>query len=70
MLRWPFDLRNVKGCVMMWNGTDDVNTPVQMARWQAERLPNAMLREFPGETHFTIFFNQEKQIMEGLLEME
>jgi pimeloyl-ACP methyl ester carboxylesterase len=70
MLKWPFDLRDVKGRVIMWNGTDDLNTPVQMARWQAERLQNATLKEFPGETHLTIFFNHEKQIMEDLLEME
>jgi pimeloyl-ACP methyl ester carboxylesterase len=66
---WPFDLSSVKAHVRLWNGTDDTDTPIHMARWMANRLPKGHLREFAGETHFTIFKSRSEEVLTDLLEM-
>ncbi|KAF2477249.1 alpha/beta-hydrolase [Lindgomyces ingoldianus] len=66
---WPFDLRSVKAKVLLWNGTDDTDTPIYMARWMANQLPNGSLREFPGDTHFSIFFCRGEEVLKDLIEM-
>jgi pimeloyl-ACP methyl ester carboxylesterase len=40
--------------IKIWHGTKDVNAPVQMVRYMAERLPHCELKEFPEATHFTL----------------
>jgi pimeloyl-ACP methyl ester carboxylesterase len=67
--KWPFDLKDITSKVQIWNGTDDTHTPIHMARWMANRLPNGTLREFPGDSHFTIFFRRQQEILEDLLNM-
>ena len=64
---WGFDLKDVRGKVHLWYGTDDVFTPVNMGRYMAERLPNAKLTIYPDETHMSIFFQREEQVIADLL---
>ena len=66
---WPFDLNSVNGKVQIWNGTDDTNTSIYMARWMANQLPKGSLREFPGDTHCSIFLNRGEEILEELIKM-
>ncbi|KAJ5439905.1 uncharacterized protein N7458_010903 [Penicillium daleae] len=40
--------------IRIWHGTKDVNAPVEMMRYLAERLPHCELKEFPEATHFTL----------------
>lgn len=51
---YGFRLEDVKPMVYIWHGTKDSNSPIHMVRYMAKRLPNCKLREFEGETHFTI----------------
>lgn len=67
--RWPFGLRSIKGKVKIWNGTEDVNTPIHMARWMVDQLPNGSLREFDGDTHYSIFLRRSEEVMKDLSEM-
>lgn len=47
--------------IKLWYGSDDKSTPPQMGRYMAARLPDAVYKEYPGESHFTIW-------LEGRLE--
>ncbi|KAF7714603.1 Alpha/beta hydrolase fold-1 domain-containing protein [Penicillium ucsense] len=40
--------------IKIWHGTNDINAPIQMIRYMAERLPHCHLNELPGDTHFTL----------------
>ncbi|KAJ9634577.1 hypothetical protein H2199_008860 [Coniosporium tulheliwenetii] len=63
-----FDLRDVaSNKVMLWYGTEDEHTPLRMGEYMAERLPSAVLKEYPGDTHFTIFFRRAEEILKDLV---
>ncbi|CAI6310411.1 unnamed protein product [Periconia digitata] len=67
---WGFNMTDVHGKVRIWNGTADVNVPVQSARWMAQRLPDATLKVYEGESHFTVPLKHDEEILAELLEME
>ncbi|KAK6526118.1 hypothetical protein TWF281_011155 [Arthrobotrys megalospora] len=52
-LSWGFNFEEVEYPIKIYHGIKDINAPIEMIRWMAERLPNAELTEFEG-THFTI----------------
>ena len=65
---WGFELEEItEHKVQMWYGTEDVNTPVRMGKWMAERLPNAEMKEYPGDTHFTVAANHEEDILKDFI---
>lgn len=52
---WSFKLEDVDcNMIKLYYGTQDINTPVSQARYMAKHVGNAILKEFPGETHFSI----------------
>ena len=57
---WGFDLEDIRVQKMkLWNGTEDVNTPIWGAREMARRLPHAVLTELQGANHFTPWDGRE-----------
>lgn len=62
LLTHPYGFRfeDVKPMVYIWHGTKDANSPIHMVRYMADRLPNCKLREYEGETHFTIMKHLEE----------
>lgn len=66
---WPFDLKSIEAKVQIWNGTDDTDTPIHMARWMAKQLRHGKLREFPGDTHFSVFFHRREEVLKDLMAM-
>lgn len=51
---WGFRFEEVKyNRVQIWHGKGDVNAPIRMIRYMAERLPFCELKEY-DEAHFTI----------------
>ena len=65
---WGFDLKDVAfKNIRMWYGTDDENTPIWMGREMAKILPQAELKEYEGESHFTIMVNHLEEILIGML---
>ncbi|KAJ3469483.1 hypothetical protein MRS44_003548 [Fusarium solani] len=57
---WDFKLQDItfasesKRPLIMWYGTEDVNTTVHMGKWIADRVAGSQLREVEGETHNTL----------------
>ncbi|KAL4816803.1 Alpha/Beta hydrolase protein [Aspergillus spinulosporus] len=37
--------------IRLWHGQKDAQSPIEMIRYMAERLPHCVLHEFEGETH-------------------
>ena len=52
---WGFRFEDVTHSkIQLWHGQEDAHSPIEMIRYMAERLPHCVLREFQGETHFTV----------------
>ncbi|RDW90941.1 hypothetical protein BP5796_02106 [Coleophoma crateriformis] len=67
---WGFDLEQVKySGIRLWYGKLDVNTPPEMGRYMATRLPNAVLKEYEGKSHFTMWDHIE-EILTDMLQDE
>jgi len=64
---WGFQLEDITfDKVKLWYGTEDKNTPVMMGRETAKRLQYAQLKEYPGDTHWTIFANHLEEILRDI----
>ena len=58
---WGFRLEDVQfEKIQLWHGTLDQQSPIRMARYIAERLPHAELREFDGVDHFKMASHLEE----------
>ncbi|KAF3316625.1 hypothetical protein TWF173_001907 [Orbilia oligospora] len=68
-LNWGFEFEDVKFPVKIYHGKRDINAPIEMIRWMAERLPNATLTEF-DDTHFTMGGRLKQAIEEAIPEDE
>ncbi|KAJ3498824.1 hypothetical protein NLG97_g837 [Lecanicillium saksenae] len=56
---WGFDLEEVGyDGIFLWYGSNDANTPPEMGRYMAERLPGAIYKEYSGKTHYSIWSEQ------------
>lgn len=66
---WGFEFEDVEFPVKIYHGKKDINAPIEMIRWMAERLPNATLMEF-DDTHFTMGGKFRKAIEEAISEDE
>jgi pimeloyl-ACP methyl ester carboxylesterase len=49
---WGFNLSDIKVPVLVWQGEDDVFSPVRHAQWLADQIPNASMVIKPGTAHF------------------
>ncbi|KAK8040747.1 hypothetical protein PG994_013754 [Apiospora phragmitis] len=61
---WGFRLEDIR-CdrrIQIWHGVRDVNSPIAMVRYMADRLPNCDLHELEGEDHFTIIKHLEMML--------
>ncbi|KAL1591327.1 hypothetical protein SLS60_012071 [Paraconiothyrium brasiliense] len=62
---WGFRLEDIAyPGVRLWYGSEDVNTTPVMGRYMADRLVEAVYREFKGRSHFTIW---DEEIVETIL---
>ena len=67
---WGFELEDVEyPGIRLWYGKEDVNTPPEMGRYMARRLPNALLKEYGGKSHFTMWDHIE-EILTDMLQDE
>lgn len=65
---WGFEVQDVGyPGVKLHYGGKDVNTPPNMGKYLAARLPNAVYNEFPGKSHFTMWDHIE-EILTDMLE--
>lgn len=64
---WGFDLDEIKyPGIRLWYGKEDINTPPEMGRYMAARLPNAVLKEYEGKSHFTMWDHIEEVLADML----
>ncbi|KXJ86966.1 Alpha/Beta hydrolase protein [Microdochium bolleyi] len=50
--------------VRIWHGAKDVNAPIGAIRYLAERVPGAVLTEYPDDTHYTMGLRFEGALRE------
>ena len=63
--QWGFDREEVNyPGIRLWYDRQDVNTPPEMGRYMAVRLPNAVLKEYKDKSHLTIWDNIEEMLRE------
>ncbi|KKK13481.1 hypothetical protein P175DRAFT_0503915 [Aspergillus ochraceoroseus IBT 24754] len=66
---WGFRFEDVPyNRIQIWHGEKDANSPVEMTRYLAARLPHCSLREFAGETHYTLIKHLEEILGELVTE--
>ncbi|KAF5659583.1 alpha beta hydrolase [Fusarium heterosporum] len=53
---WGFKVEDIdyEG-IRLWYGAADENTPPEMGRYMAERLPKSLYKEYRGETHYSLW---------------
>lgn len=66
---WGYELHDVgyEG-VRLFYGKWDVNTPPALGRYMAARLPNAVLKEYEGKSHFTMWDHSEEMLLDMMKE--
>lgn len=53
---WGFNLEDIEyESIRLWYGSADENTSLEIGRYMAERLLKAAYKEYPEETHYTIW---------------
>lgn len=57
---WGFPYQEIHRPVHIWHGTEDVDTPVAMARALAASIPGSCLTIFEGEAHMLIYPHWEE----------
>eukprot|EP00040_Diaphanoeca_grandis_P026639 m.149586 g.149586 ORF g.149586 m.149586 type:complete len:304 (-) comp30669_c0_seq1:138-1049(-) len=51
--KWPFTLESIRVPVVLWHGEEDVDVPIEAARYIADRVP-CKTKYFESETHSMI----------------
>lgn len=66
---WGFDVRDVQVPVILFQGDLDGNVPVGHARWLAQKLPNAELREKAEHGHISLIFTFREEILDCIAQL-
>lgn len=61
---WGFDLENVQFPIQIFHGDKDVNAPIVWIRNMAKRLSDWRLKEYAGNSHYTIISRLEEILAE------
>ncbi|KAL4780097.1 Alpha/Beta hydrolase protein [Aspergillus varians] len=62
---WGFQFEDITyNNIRIWHGEKDTNSPIEMIRYMANRLPHCELREFQGDNHYTVARHIEKILAE------
>ena len=57
---WGFRLEEISVPVLLWDGTDDRETPIAMGRYVASRIPGCRATFCEGEAHMLLFPHWEE----------
>ena len=52
---WPIPLHEIQTKVYLWQGEEDISTPLAMGHYMAEQIPNCEAQFIKGAGHFWIF---------------
>lgn len=64
---WGFPLEEIRIPVNIWHGDADTSTPLSMAEYLANTIPESKLRVIPNEGHF-LLFKYWKEILAQILQ--
>jgi pimeloyl-ACP methyl ester carboxylesterase len=65
---WPVDWKKIVVPTLIWHGGDDSILSEDMAHFLASRLPQAKLRIFPEEGHYSLPILRAEEILTALTE--
>ncbi len=63
---WEFNITTLKTPVHMWQGVQDQNAPIAMARYLAAAIPTSHLMVYPEEGHLSIMVNHAEEVFQTL----
>jgi pimeloyl-ACP methyl ester carboxylesterase len=52
---WGFKLEDIQAIIHIWHGDQDTSTPLCMAKYLANQIPNCQLTILSGKGHFLLF---------------
>jgi pimeloyl-ACP methyl ester carboxylesterase len=63
---WEFDLKRISAETYIWHGDNDHTVPLAMGQHYAEIIPNAQIKIYPGEGHFSVPIRHIGEILQTL----
>ncbi|MBU0492938.1 MAG: alpha/beta hydrolase [Chloroflexi bacterium] len=63
---WGFALADIEVEVYLWHGTEDASTPLPMAEYVANAIPNCRATFIPGEGHL-LFYKHWREVLTVLV---
>lgn len=60
---WGFPLKDIRTQVILWQGEEDVNTPLKMGHYLANNIPNCQAHFIQGEGHHSLLFHHMESIL-------
>lgn len=60
---WAFSLSKISAPTVVFQGSEDVNVTVNMARWLGQHIPGAEVRIIPAEAHFSLVVNHAADVL-------
>ncbi len=65
---WGFQLQDIAAPVILWHGEqEDRNVPGSVGHYVAEAIPNCQATFFEAEGHFSLIYNNLKEILDLLV---
>lgn len=65
---YGFRLQDIQTPTLLWHGEEDINIPVEMARYMAAAIPECQAKYFPGEAHLSLLKKYAEDIVRSLVE--
>ncbi|MBK8020605.1 MAG: alpha/beta hydrolase [Chloroflexi bacterium] len=66
VMDWGFQLEDIQAHVFIWQGEDDPNVTLAMARYMAARIPDSTVTLVPGAGHF-LMYSHWREILEQVV---
>ena len=60
---WGFRLQDIAVEVHVWHGEADTAYPIITAQHMADAIPRCLVKFYPDEGHFSLFYNFTKEIL-------
>ena len=65
---WGFKLEDIAAEVHIWHGELDLNVPISVGRYLAEKIPTSNSRFITTEGHFSLPRNHIHEILSSLID--
>ncbi len=65
---WGFKLEGIKSEFHLWHAEQDINVPISVGCYMAERIPGCISRFYEAEGDFTLPRNHLREILNSIIE--